>query len=140
LEIEAWDFFGIWILDFGFWDSNPARLRGEFVLRRAAISFTLGFPEFSHSTFYSLTLTMPSMKRTKPLAGSRPKSSAISSLQSSRQRWGRRLAEDVDRVLTRHPQADPEDVRLTLISLKSSPLNRLNRSLRRGRGFAAFRK
>jgi hypothetical protein len=54
-------------------------------------------------------------------------------------RWGKRLAAGVDAVMTRHPDADPEDVRLTLISLQSPPLERLNRSLRRGRGFAAFR-
>ena len=46
---------------------------------------------------------------------------------------------DVAAVMSRHPDADPEDVRLTLISLQSPPLARLNRSLRRGRGFAAFR-
>jgi hypothetical protein len=55
-------------------------------------------------------------------------------------RWGKKLAADVAAVMTRHPDADPEDVRLTLISLQSPPLARLNRSLRRGRGFAAFRK
>jgi hypothetical protein len=43
-------------------------------------------------------------------------------------------------VVSRHPGADTEDVRLTLIALQSAPLVRLNRSLRRGRGFAAFRK
>jgi hypothetical protein len=55
-------------------------------------------------------------------------------------RWGKKLAADVATVMSRHPDADPEDVRLTLISLQSPPLARLNRSLRRGRGFAAFRK
>jgi hypothetical protein len=55
-------------------------------------------------------------------------------------RWGKKLAADVAAVMSRHPDADPEDVRLTLISLQSPPLARLNRSLRRGRGFAAFRK
>jgi hypothetical protein len=54
-------------------------------------------------------------------------------------RWGKKLAADVAAVMSRHPGADPEDVRLTLISLQSPPLERLNRSLRRGRGFAAFR-
>lgn len=39
---------------------------------------------------------------------------------------------DVKKFLKRHPDADPEDVRLTLISLQSPPLKRLNRSLRRG--------
>jgi hypothetical protein len=55
-------------------------------------------------------------------------------------RWAKKLADDVAAVMSRHPDADPEDVRLTLISLQSPPLARLNRSLRRGRGFAAFRK
>jgi hypothetical protein len=55
------------------------------------------------------------------------------------QRWAKKLADDVAAVMSRHPDADPEDVRLTLISLQSPPLTRLNRSLRRGRGFAAFR-
>jgi hypothetical protein len=54
-------------------------------------------------------------------------------------RWAKKLADDVVAVVARHPDADPEDVRLTLISLQSPPLMRLNRSLRRGRGFAAFR-
>jgi hypothetical protein len=53
--------------------------------------------------------------------------------------WAKKLAADVGAVMSRHPGADPEDVRLTLISLQSPPLARLNRSLRRGRGFAAFR-
>jgi hypothetical protein len=55
-------------------------------------------------------------------------------------RWAKKLADDVGAVMARHPDADPEDVRLTLISLQLPPLMRLNRSLRRGRGFAAFRK
>jgi hypothetical protein len=55
-------------------------------------------------------------------------------------RWAKKLADEVAAVMSRHPDADPEDVRLTLISLQSSPLARLNRSLRRGRGFATFRK
>jgi hypothetical protein len=52
----------------------------------------------------------------------------------------KRLAGEVAAVVTHHPGADPEDVRLTLIALESPPLVRLIRSLRRGRGFAAFRK
>jgi hypothetical protein len=55
-------------------------------------------------------------------------------------RWGKKLAADVDDVMRRHPDADPDDVRHTLIALQSTPLERLNRSLRRGRGFAAYRK
>ena len=56
------------------------------------------------------------------------------------QRWAKELAGEVASVVSRHPGADAEDVRLTLIALQSVPLVRLNRSLRRGRGFAAFRK
>lgn len=80
------------------------------------------------------------MKRTNMSSGRKAKTAPVSRLQSSAQRWARRLASDVDAVLARFPQADPEDVRLTLIALQSPPLDRLNRSLRRGRGFAAFRK
>jgi hypothetical protein len=54
-------------------------------------------------------------------------------------RWGKKLAADVAAVMSRYPDADPDYVRLTLISLQSMPLERLNRSLRRGIGFAAFR-
>jgi hypothetical protein len=64
----------------------------------------------------------------------------VSSSTVAANRWGKKLAAEVAAVMTRHPDADPEDVRLTLISLQSPPLTRLNRSLRRGRGFAAFRK
>jgi hypothetical protein len=53
-------------------------------------------------------------------------------------RWGRRLAAEVAAVVSHYPDADPEDVRLTLIALRRAPMERLNRSLRRGRGFAAF--
>ncbi len=53
-------------------------------------------------------------------------------------RWGRRLATEVAAVVSHYPDADPEDVRLTLIALRRAPVERLNRSLRRGRGFAAF--
>jgi hypothetical protein len=61
-------------------------------------------------------------------------------LTAAANRWAKKLASDVAVVMARHPDADPEDVRLTLISLQSPPLARLNRSLRRGRGFAAFRR
>jgi len=55
-------------------------------------------------------------------------------------RWARGLAAEVAAVVERYPDADPDDVRLTLIALQSPPLDRLNRSLRRGQGFAHFRK
>ncbi len=56
-------------------------------------------------------------------------------------RWrAQRLAAEVAAIVSEHPDADPEDVRLTLIALQSPPLERLNRSLRRGRGLAAFRE
>ena len=55
-------------------------------------------------------------------------------------RWGKKLAGDVAAVMARHPEADAEDVRLTMTSLQSPPLERLDRSSRRGRGFAAGRE
>jgi hypothetical protein len=65
---------------------------------------------------------------------------SAASKSSATTRWARRLATKVEAIMAQHPEADPEDVRLTLISLQSPPLARLNRSLLRGRGFAAFRK
>lgn len=53
--------------------------------------------------------------------------------------WARQLAVEVETIMAAHPDADPNDVRRTLILLQLSPLERLNRSLRRGRGFAAFK-
>jgi hypothetical protein len=56
------------------------------------------------------------------------------------QRWARRLSLRVKKVLAAHPYADPDNVRHTLILLEQSPLERLQRSLIRGRATALFRK
>jgi hypothetical protein len=55
-------------------------------------------------------------------------------------RWARRLNARVDMILAKHPQADPDNVRHTLILLEQPPLERLQRSLIRGRAAAIFRK
>ena len=51
-------------------------------------------------------------------------------------RWVRTLMNDVRAVLAVHPQADPDNVRHTLILLEQPPLERLRRSLTRGRALA----
>lgn len=56
------------------------------------------------------------------------------------QRWARRLTLRVGKVLAAHPHADPDNVRHTLILLEQPPLERLQRSLIRGRATAIFRK
>jgi hypothetical protein len=56
------------------------------------------------------------------------------------QRWARRLSLRVEKVLAAHPDADPDNVRHTLILLEQPPLERLQRSLIRGRAAALFRK
>ena len=48
-------------------------------------------------------------------------------------RWAARLMKSVNAVLKRYPQADPDNVRHTLILLEKPPLERLGRSLLRGR-------
>ncbi|MEK7675217.1 MAG: hypothetical protein AAB676_05190 [Verrucomicrobiota bacterium] len=53
--------------------------------------------------------------------------------------WARRLAARVEAIVRKHPEADPDNIRLTLIALELTPEERLQRSLRRGRGFATFR-
>jgi hypothetical protein len=55
-------------------------------------------------------------------------------------RWARRLTLRVGKVLAAHPHADPDNVRHTLILLEQPPLERLQRSLIRGRTTAIFRK
>ncbi|MBI3882467.1 MAG: hypothetical protein HY301_20705 [Verrucomicrobia bacterium] len=56
------------------------------------------------------------------------------------QRWARRLTARVERVLRAHPDADRDNVRHTLILLEQPPLERLQRSLIRGRTTALRRK
>ncbi len=47
--------------------------------------------------------------------------------------WARRLSQRVQKVLKAHPEADPDNVRHTLILLELPPLERLRRGLIRGR-------
>ena len=51
-------------------------------------------------------------------------------------RWAARLIESVRAVLAVHPEADPDNVRHTLILLEQPPLERLRKSLTRGRALA----
>jgi hypothetical protein len=59
---------------------------------------------------------------------------------ASAARWARRLSARVDKILESHPEADPDNVRHTLILLEQPPFERLQRSLIRGRATAIFRK
>jgi hypothetical protein len=54
-------------------------------------------------------------------------------------RWARRLLTRVEKVLAMNPDADPDNVRHTLILLELPPLERLQRSLIRGRAQKEFR-
>jgi len=56
------------------------------------------------------------------------------------QAWARRLGLKVADVLSEYPDADPDNVRHTLILLEMPPLERLQRSLIRGRSAALRRK
>jgi hypothetical protein len=56
------------------------------------------------------------------------------------QRWARRLARQTQSVLAENPQADGDNVRHTLILLEQPPLERLQRSLIRGRHTAILGK
>lgn len=55
-------------------------------------------------------------------------------------RWARRLSSRVEKVLALHPDADRDNVRHTLILLELPPLERLQRSLIRGRATAILGK
>ena len=58
--------------------------------------------------------------------------------EATLRRSARRLAAEVESVRAKHPDADPEDVRHTLILLRMRPWERLERSLRRGRATAVL--
>lgn len=51
-------------------------------------------------------------------------------------RWAARLMDNVRAVLAVRPEADPDNVRHTLILLELPPLERLRKSLTRGRALA----
>ena len=55
-------------------------------------------------------------------------------------RWALRLSARVRKVLAAYPEADPDNVRHTLILLEQPPLERLQRSLIRGRATAILGK
>jgi hypothetical protein len=55
-------------------------------------------------------------------------------------RWALRLSARVEKILLSHPDADRDNIRHTLILLEQPPLERLQRSLIRGRATAIFRK
>jgi lambda repressor-like predicted transcriptional regulator len=45
----------------------------------------------------------------------------------------RELMDEVNRIVKRHPGADPDNIRHTLLLLDEEPIERLRRALRRGR-------
>ena len=55
-------------------------------------------------------------------------------------RWARRLNARVEEILARHPNADRDNVRHALILLELPPLERLQRSLIRGRAIRFINK
>jgi hypothetical protein len=59
---------------------------------------------------------------------------------ASAKRGALRLSAKVEKVLAAHPHADRDNVRHTLILLELPTLERLERSLIRGRATSIFRK
>jgi hypothetical protein len=68
------------------------------------------------------------------------KQRAQSNNDAEAKRWARRLSARVGKILAAHPGADPDNIRHTLILLEQPPLERLQRSLIRGRVTAILRK
>ena len=61
------------------------------------------------------------------------KQSEVQIGQADAQAWARQISSRVSEVLADHPDADPDNVRHTLILLEKAPLERMQRSLIRGR-------
>jgi hypothetical protein len=68
------------------------------------------------------------------------KQRARSNNAAKSKRWAQRLSAQVDEIIAVHPEADPDNIRHTLILLEQPPLKRLQRSLIRGRAASIFRK
>jgi hypothetical protein len=51
-------------------------------------------------------------------------------------RWAQRLSKRVEEIVASHPSADRDNIRHTLVLLEQPPLERLQRSLIRGRATA----
>jgi hypothetical protein len=52
---------------------------------------------------------------------------------------GEALRKECERIMALEPEADPENIRHTLLLLNIAPIERLRRSLLRGRGLRANR-
>jgi hypothetical protein len=59
---------------------------------------------------------------------------------ASAKRWALRLSAKVEKALAAHPHSDRDNVRHTLILLELPPLERMERSLIRGRATSIFKK
>jgi hypothetical protein len=68
----------------------------------------------------------------------KPRAQSVNAAKA--RRWARRLSTRVEKILSANPHADRENVRHTLILLEQPPLERLQRSLIRGRAAAILRK
>src|SRR5438552_8649339 len=68
--------------------------------------------------------TLHRMKHTNQRVRREQRNGGVASASTTSLRWARQLAADVQAVLLRHPEADPNDVRLTLICLQWPPLER----------------
>ncbi len=74
---------------------------------------------------------MPNIKR---------RNSAYEVTAARARRRAGRLGRRADKVLAAHPQADPDNIRHTLILLELPPLERLQRSLTRARAATVLKK
>ena len=91
-----------------------------------------------HTEAPDLQMPVTNLCRRFTFAGMKQRAKGISSGKA--RRWALRLSARMAEVLAAYPDADPDNVRHTLILLELPPLERLRRSLIRGRATAVFRK
>ncbi len=63
-----------------------------------------------------------------------------SGLEAQARSWAQRLSMRIEKIIAGHPDADRDNVRHALILMEQPPLERLRRSLIRGRAAAIYRK
>lgn len=99
------------------------------------LTSALALAKVSRTAYYALArkdnILPQSMQRLAKALGVRP--GAFLAEATSAERRMRRLYKTLENILARHPEADRENVWHTLLLLQEKPVDRLRRSLIRGR-------
>ena len=109
---------------------NVSRLCRE---RRLTLEQMLRQAGVSRNAYYTLARRPTVLPHSATAVARVPPSAILSQDDTAEAEQMRELARTAAAIARRHPGADPENIRHTLILLREEPLERLRRALRRGR-------